>query len=79
MGSALQYLSFVDVQAEAGFEAPEEAPVETTFWTFDGLRVDVTIYTVEEKPYATFAVSPGGDGPERLVTTGPPAPADPSN
>jgi len=76
MGSALQYLNFVDVQPLTDFEAPEETPVETTFWTFDGLRVDVSIYTVEEKPYATFAVSPGGDGPERLATTGPPAPAE---
>jgi hypothetical protein len=78
MGSALQYLSFIDVQPASSFTLPTELPVETTFWTFDGLQVHVAVYTVEDKPYATFRVSPAGEGPPRLATPGPPAPTKPT-
>jgi len=71
MGSALQYLSFVGVQAADSFELPEEAPIKTSFWTFDGLRVDALIYSVAETPYASFSVSSDSEGPARLATTGP--------
>ena len=82
MGSALQYLNFVDVRPAEGFEFPNRTPTTTQFWTFDGLRVDVAIYSVAEVPeaetfYAVFTVADGCDGPERLKTTGPePAPAE---
>jgi len=81
MGSALQYLNFVDVRSAEGFEFPDRTPTRTSFWTFDGLLVDVSIYSVAEVPetetfYAAFSVADGSDGPERLKTAGPePAPA----
>jgi hypothetical protein len=71
MGSALQYLSFVGVQAAEGFELPEEAPTKTSFWTFDGLRVDALIYSVADTPYASFNVVSDSEGPAQLATSGP--------
>lgn len=74
MGSALQYLSFVDVQPASSFTTPTELPVETTFYTFDGIRIDVALHSVDETPFATFRASPAGAGPARLSTPGPPNP-----
>ena len=71
MGSALQYLSFVGVQSAEGFELPEEAPTKTSFWTFDGLRVDALIYSVADTPYASFTVVSDSEGPAQLATPGP--------
>jgi len=82
MGSALERLNFVDVRSAEGFEFPDRTPTSTRFWTFDGLLVNVVIFSVAEVPeseifYATFSVVDGGDGPERLNTAGPePAPAE---
>ncbi len=45
MGSALEYLSFEDVAPAADFEQSGEAPVETSLWTFDGLRIDARIWS----------------------------------
>lgn len=45
MGSALEYLSFEDVAPAADFEQSGAAPVETSLWTFDGLRVDARIWS----------------------------------
>lgn len=79
MGSALQYLNFVDVSASEGFDFENRTPTRTSFWTFDGLRVDVMIYSVAEVPedetfYAVFSASDGSEGPEKLKAAGP-APA----
>ena len=71
MGSALQYLSFVGVRSTEGFELPEEAPTKTSFWTFDGLRVDALIYSVADTPYASFNVVSDSEGPAQLATSGP--------
>ena len=82
MGSALQYLNFVDVRSAEGFEFPDRTPTTTSLWTFDGLLVDVVIYSVSEVPetetfYAAFSVADGSDGPEQLKAAGPePAPAE---
>jgi hypothetical protein len=82
MGSALQYLSFVDVRPAEGFEPPNRTPTTAQFWTFDGLLVSVVIYSVAEVPenetfYAIFSVADACGGPERLKATGPePAPAE---
>ena len=82
MGSALQYLNFVDVRSAEGFEFPDETPTTTSLWTFDGLLVIVVIYSVAEVPetetfYAAFSFADGSDGPEQLKAAGPePAPAE---
>ncbi len=82
MGSALQYLNFVDVSSGEGIELENTTPTTTRFWTFDGLLVDVVIYSVSEVPesetfYAVFSVSDGSEGPEQLKALGPePAPLE---
>ena len=63
-------------------QSPSLTPTSTSFWTFDGLLVNVSIYSVAEVPetetfYAAFSVADGSDGPERLKPVGPePAPAE---
>ena len=77
VGSALEYLSFQDVTSTAEFEAPEADPVVTTFWTFDGLRLDVRVWSRgEDEHWAAFEASHDPDGPEGVALAGPPSPGE---
>ncbi|MDP6540340.1 MAG: DUF4340 domain-containing protein [Planctomycetota bacterium] len=70
MCGALEYLNLQDVVPAEGF-AGSEAPTTATFWSFDGLRVDATVHTVEEKHFATFHASFDEEGPAVLAAMGP--------
>ncbi|MAF67308.1 MAG: hypothetical protein CMJ84_16830 [Planctomycetes bacterium] len=67
---ALEYLNLQDVLPAEGFAGSAE-PTKATFWTFDGLRVDATVHTIEEKHFATFRASFDEEGPAVLASVGP--------
>lgn len=67
---ALEYLNLQDVLPAEGFEGSEE-PTVATFWTFEGLRVDATVHTVDEKHFATFQASFDEEGPAAVASMGP--------
>lgn len=76
MGGALEYLNLEDVLPAADFQAPEGEPVRTSYWTFDGLRVDVSIYDKDAKTYARFHASYDPEGPPGAELVGPAAPGE---
>lgn len=71
MGGALEYLNLQDVARADSFEPPEGEPVRTSFWTFDGLRIDVALYEKDSKTYASFRASYDAEGPAELAAVGP--------
>lgn len=62
MGSALEYLNLEDVMPASDFEADDLEPVRTSYWTWDGLRIDVAVYEKNEKVYATLRARYDEDG-----------------
>lgn len=82
MATALEYLSFEDVAPAATFESGEDAPVETTLWSFDGLRIDARIWSkTEDEHWVAFAASYDAPAPAAVAddVAGPalPTPAEP--
>jgi hypothetical protein len=56
LAGVLADLRFEDVAPTASVAAPESA-TRVRYRTFDGIIVDATVWTVDEKHYATFAAS----------------------
>ncbi len=79
-GSALSNLTLDDVVPASDVVFDEPPTASTTFWTFDGLRIDVTVQERDEKLYAKIDASyddAGATAAGAPVPPPPPPPAEP--
>jgi len=71
LGSALEYLSLNDVARADSLELDESQATRTSIWTWDGLRLDVRLYPIEDWHWATFEVFADPDGAPQADVLGP--------
>lgn len=62
LASALQHLKLADVAPADEMELDASAATTTSFWTWDGIRVDATIVPVEDTHWATVSVAADPEG-----------------
>lgn len=62
MATTLEWLNLEDVIPSGELELNEEWATKTTFWTFEGLQLEVTVTPKDDEHWAKFAVDFDGDG-----------------
>lgn len=63
LASGMARLTMDDVRAAEDVELPQEATAITTFWTYDGFKVEASIYEIGEELLATFDAAYDEAGP----------------
>lgn len=62
MATTLEWLNLEDVVPTSEIELGEDWATKTNFWTFEGMRIEVTVTPKDEEHWARFAVSFDADG-----------------
>ncbi len=62
LGSSLEYLKLEDVARDGAVELGDAQPTRVSLWTWEGVRLDVTITPKDDVHWATFVASADPDG-----------------
>ncbi|MFT7486726.1 MAG: hypothetical protein ACI9F9_002582 [Candidatus Paceibacteria bacterium] len=76
IAGALQYMNFEDVMKFESFEAPGDPVAVSSFWTKDGLRLNVKIWEQDEKTLAAFEAAYDMDGAPTIAAGPMPEPEE---
>lgn len=76
LGAALEYLKLDDVSRADAMDFGDSVPTITSLWTWDGIRLDVRVYAVDDTHWATLVAVADPEGVPLLPATGEEASAD---
>jgi hypothetical protein len=66
LGSALEYLKLEDVARAEAMDFGDVQPTQVSIWTWDGVRLDIDVYAIEDTHWARLSASADPEGAPTL-------------
>lgn len=71
LGSSLEYLKLEDVVRADSMDFGDAQPTQVSIWTWDGVRLDIDVFAVEDTHWARLSAVADPEGSPRLAVAGP--------
>lgn len=71
LGSSLEYLKLDDVVRAESMDFGDAQPTQVSIWTWDGVRLDIDVYPVEDTHWARLSAVADPEGAPLLAAAGP--------